>query len=58
MDIYELRGNEVVKKTTTKIDCGDCVTTKYFDPISGEELRTDVEILVDPVLMQGLIKQP
>lgn len=52
--MYELKGNEKVEAYHSNVPCGKCITTRYFDNISGKEVRTDVEIQVDPVLMKSL----
>ena len=52
--VYELKGSERKEITTEKVPAGDCVTTSYFDPASGELLRRDIEIRVDPRLLGAL----
>lgn len=47
--MYELKGNEVVEKSTEKIECGEAITTKYFN---GDKLvRVDKEINVDAAFL-------
>jgi hypothetical protein len=54
--MYELNGTKRVTKKTEKVPCGDCVTTRYFHPTSGEMLRSNAAIAVDPLFMKSLTK--
>lgn len=42
--MYELKGNEKIEKSTVTVECGDIITTKYFN---GDKLvRVDKEVMV------------
>jgi hypothetical protein len=45
--VYEVKGTERKEVTRRSVPCGECVTTSYYDPNSGELLRRDIEIQVD-----------
>jgi hypothetical protein len=49
--MYELTGKEIIVKTTSKVDCGEIVTTKYFLDGGIDPVRVDQEVSVDPVFM-------
>ena len=51
--VYEVKGTERKEVTRSKVACGECVTTSYYHPDSGELLRQDIEIQVD-LLSLGL----
>ncbi len=46
--IYQIEGNERVEKVESKIDCGIIIATSYYHPETGELLRRDQEVQVDP----------
>jgi hypothetical protein len=47
--MYRLTGNERIEESTDKVECGEVVTTKYFN---GDELvRVDKAVNVDPKFM-------
>lgn len=48
-DVYELKGTERKVERTEKVDCGDIVTTEYFE---GDKLvRVDKNVIVDAAFM-------
>jgi len=55
-DVYELKGTERKVESTEKVECGDIVTTQYFQ---GDVLvRQDKNVIVDAkwLALQGLIR--
>ena len=47
--MYILKGNELKEESTEKVECGDVITTKYWN---GDKLvRVDKTVNVDAVFM-------
>ena len=47
--MYELKGNEIKEESIQKVECGDVITTKYWN---GDKLvRVDKTVNVDAVFM-------
>lgn len=51
--MYRLDGTERVEKKTQKVPCGDLEATSYFHAETGELVRTDINVIVDPKLVLG-----
>ncbi len=52
--VYELTGTERKEESTEKVECGDIITTKYFN---GDALvRVDKNVIVDAVFMAKAIQ--
>jgi len=43
------------RETREKVPCGDCITTEFFTA-SGEMVRRDIRIEVDPQFLMQAIK--
>ena len=51
--MYELNGTERKEIIREKIPCGDSIKTSYYDSISGELLRRDINIEVSEEFMKS-----
>jgi hypothetical protein len=53
METYQLDGTEIKTVEMHRVPCGDLTQTFYHHAVTGELVRSDIDVVVDETFMIG-----